>query len=533
MKIGKRLMFSFSVVLLFLLIITVVSIQRINYLSSVSEQFLNEDVKQVSLASEVNIQAQAAAMTLLRILNTSEREQRVPLYKVMDSHNAALKKALETLTNLNSTGSELNQVNQDLISYEKSFTETVEYVEFNREMAFEHFNKNTQPKLNSLLSDINMLLTRQQAQMQSSHKDSVKENQQAKGIVIILSVVALILAGLLAVLVSRSIVIPLRSSVTMAKNIAEGDLTQTKATGRNDEIGELEQAFGLMTQGLSDLIESIKQSANQITGSTDSLTSPVREVKSGSENQQFAVQNIENIVSDFSQNSDQAVEAAKESTEQAEQAMNLANEGKALIDKTTFEFDKIATTISNSAQLVESLRDHARSVSNLVNTVREIAEQTNLLALNAAIEAARAGESGRGFSVVADEVRSLAGRASDATSQIDEVIESIVTGTTTAADRIGEGRSEMDDGVEMLQEMVKPLSDLSDSARISLTQLQGLEETIASQAVKSNQINEEVHKISMMAESNNTSVNTVSSITDSLNELSGNLGNQIKKFRNS
>lgn len=367
--------------------------------------------------------------------------------------------------------------------------------------------------------------------MHNKQRLSEQSNEKAVTIVISLSVSALVLVALLAALVSRSIVGPLRKTVSIAQKIASGDLRQPSTVRYKDEIGDLENAFEMMCRDLNQLISSIQVSADEITVSTGSLRVPVRNVESGSERQHQAVTRIERSVADFANDSDRAVRAAADSKEQAEKAMNLAREGKGLVDKTTAEFDIISTTISKSASVVESLRDHAVSVSDLVKSVREIAEQTNLLALNAAIEAARAGESGRGFSVVADEVRNLAGRASRATSEIDEVIESIVSETKTAADQIGQGRKEMEEGVTLLQQLVQPLNDLSAGAQVSFEQLGALERAVSDQSNGSNKIILEVEQIAAMANDNSQAVGLVTGATNSLNELSNNLASQTKKFQ--
>jgi methyl-accepting chemotaxis protein len=530
-RIGTRLVVCFSIIFVFLISISMVSISRMNALAETSRAFIDEDVKQVLIASDINIQAEAAALALLQILLTEDREQRTPLYKKMDSHNAAINRLMNELSESSQDELDLSQISKSRNEYDESLTATVELVELSAARALAHYRDNTQPKLNKLLSNIASLLEQQQMEMHNKQRFSEQSNGRAVTIVIGLSVTALVLVGLLATLVSRSIVGPLRKTVSIAQKIAGGDLRQLSISLEKDEIGDLEKAFEIMCRELNHLISSIHESAKEITLSTAGLSDPVSSVQDGSGQQRQAVTRIEQSVAAFANDSARAVRAAAESKEQAERAMNLASEGKILIDRTTVEFDNISTTISNSASVVESLRDHAVSVSNLVSSVREIAEQTNLLALNAAIEAARAGESGRGFSVVADEVRNLAGRASRATSEIDEVIESIVSETKTAADQIGLGRKEMEEGVTLLQQLVQPLNDLSTGAQVSFEQLRELEQAVSDQSEGSNGITVEVQQIAIMASDNSEAVSLVTRATTRLNELSNNLAVQTEKFR--
>lgn len=530
-RIGSRLVVCFSIILVFLVSISMVSISRMNALADTSRVFIDEDVKQVLIASDIKIQAEAAALALLQILLTEDREGRTPLYKKMDGHNAAINDLMNDLSEIGQDTLDLSGISKSRNEYDESLTETVELVELGASRALGHYRKKTLPRLNKLLANIESLLQQQQRKMDNKQSLSEQDNRKAVTIVISLSVSALILVVLLATLVSRSIVGPLRKTVTIAQRIASGDLRQPAIVHHRDEIGDLEKAFEVMCYELNQLVASIQVSAREITGSTEGLSVPVRDVQSGSEQQHQAVTRIEQSVSGFADDSIRAVRAAAESKEQAEKAMNLAREGKSLIDKTTAEFDIISKTISKSANVVESLRDHAVSVSDLVKSVREIAEQTNLLALNAAIEAARAGESGRGFSVVADEVRNLAGRSSLATSEIDEVIESIVSETKTAADQIGQGRKEMEEGVTLLQQLVKPLNDLSMGAQVSFEQLSALEQAVSDQSNGSNGIMLEVKQISTMASDNSEAVGLVTEATNSLNKLSNNLAAQTQKFQ--
>ena len=527
-KIGPRLMVSFGIILALLIMISLTSIMRLSEISETTETLIERDVNRVTVASKVNSEAQSAAIVLLELLSTENRDDRVPLYKVIDQHNKNLNEAIAQLERLNV--SEVELIKARRAEYQSAFTETVELLELSAEYAINEFKSNTRPKLEALLATIATTVTSQTSEMQAQVNATNNSNNAATTLVIVISVIATVLVILLATTVRSSIVSPLNKIVEMAHAIAGGDIRQPATISGNDELAELNQAFKDMSSGLQNLIRSIQTSSEEICLSSVSLKQPVLKVSSGSDQQQNAVSQIESAISDFMMQSETAVQTTQESITQANQAKELSNQGQSLIDKTTREFDTISNTIEQSVDLVESLRTHALSVSNMVNSVREIADQTNLLALNAAIEAARAGESGRGFSVVADEVRSLAVRASEATNQIDEVIESIMSGTQSAAERIGDGRKELQDGVILLNQLVTPLTELASSAQTSVQQLQSLESAVKSQANESHEINRQISTIASMAKDNHTAVEDVSDATSTITGKSADLEHQINRF---
>lgn len=195
------------------------------------------------------------------------------------------------------------------------------------------------------------------------------------------------------------------------------------------------------------------------------------------------------------------------------------------------EIAQISVTITASAASVDALRERALSVRKLLETVREIADQTNLLALNASIEAARAGETGRGFAVVADEVRKLADRTSKATIEINTVIDDIDRETGIAVERIGQGRSEMERGVALIEEIVPPLDQLRDGAQHSLERLDDLSHTLAHQAQESRSIADSVVRIGAMASENLDASSHVSETSDKLKGLAGQLSLEVARFK--
>ncbi|MEH6531140.1 MAG: methyl-accepting chemotaxis protein [Photobacterium frigidiphilum] len=532
LRIGQRLGFSFLLILVFLFAISWVSIERMQASSQASKQFVEQDVFRSALASEMNIEAQAAALQLLQILSTDDWEKRTQLYRSMDEHNEKLDTIIKQFSSVKSTSLDdtFQALKRQQSIYQNAFLGTVELVEIEPNKAFQDFTINTQPALNAFLDAINTL-TKQQQKMTTNEQSVIEQaSQQAQQWIIILASTALILGIVLATVVSHSIIKPIGAVVEAVKCLAKGDLRSHQLPTGRDEISEITQALSVTTQNLDKLISAIHTSSEKVNAVSTSIQHPVTQIQSSSDTQEFAVIRIGETIRTFSEESIQVATTAEDAKRQAEQGRALALEGQERIYQVTAEFEKITAAISQSAQSVEKLQESAASVRKLVTTVREISEQTNLLALNAAIEAARAGESGRGFSVVADEVRNLATRTGTATVEINSVIDKIDHETNMAVSSIIEGRSEMERGVIMVTEMVKPLSELSGGAQLSLEQLEQLESIAAKQAHDSTDIKAEIARIDQMTSDNKLAVQQLAQTTTSLNTESVQLNQQVGQF---
>ncbi|HEY6896247.1 MAG TPA: methyl-accepting chemotaxis protein [Rhodocyclaceae bacterium] len=534
LRVGARLALSFAVVLGLLLAVAGLALSKMDALSAVTRVIVDDQAVRVVLAEELNQHAQAAATRLLQLLVTTDKEKRIPLYGLMDAENAAVNQGLVELGKRLSAPDEqarLKQLAALRSRYGDLFQETVETIEISgTEAARDHFAAKTEPALAALLKDASALVTEQQQAMHAGRDVLEQQLAQARKTVIALSIAALLLGALLAWAVTRGIVGPVGDAVRLAEAIAQGDLSKPVQAGGSDEIGQLLRALGAMRSGLAGLIGGIRQSAQQVLGAAGDMGAPVARVRSGSDAQQQAVARVTDAVSAFAAQTQAVSSSAAATRQQAELARDLANEGRTLIADASREVEQIAATVAESATAVETLRDRALSVRELLSTVREIADQTNLLALNAAIEAARAGESGRGFAVVADEVRKLADRTSKATGEINEVIDAIDRETDIAVARIGDGRAEMQRGVTLIQRIVTPLTTLSDNAEDSLVQLESLVRSIDTQAAESAAISASIREIGAMAAENLSATQQVASTSGSLTTLSSGLTESVGRF---
>lgn len=526
--IGVRLSFGFGCILAMLAFISFLAITSLNNLVKASNELIEKNVSDMVHADRLNQAAQSAALDLLQILVTQDREDRILLYQSMDRHNASIDNIFSQLKD--SSGS-LEKIKKERMMLKKYMRETVELVEFDTESALDIYQSSTAPALNTLLKKIAGFSEKKQQQMTDEASNQQAESQTTIMFMLVLVGLSLMVGVLSAYLTNRSIVLPISSLVGHAKRMAGGDLRCTNPSGRKDEIGDLEDSISLMSKGLEALIKAIQSSAQEVRQSAHDMLEPAQSVHRESQTQDHAVVRIQQQISQFSEDSKYASNIAKESANQAGASRDLACSGQKLAEQTTDEFMIISNSMSHSVSAVEILSERAVSVRDLVTTVRDIAEQTNLLALNAAIEAARAGEQGRGFAVVADEVRNLASRTGQATEEINSVIDAIDSGTQAAVQKINHSRNELSIGVELIQKMVRPLKELNQSSTDSLLQLDTLATVIVKQESESVAIEKDVANISKIANENLQASEKVERITSKFRALSDELNTQIGQFQ--
>jgi len=261
--------------------------------------------------------------------------------------------------------------------------------------------------------------------------------------VIQVAVAGLLIAFALAlaiIVIARSIVRPLEASVTALANIAsgEGDLTQELQTNGNDEITQLSRHFNGFTRKMRGLIGHLQASADQLGRSAQTLGTTALEAQSSSAHQCAQMDLVATAVTDVTLGVQEVARTAEHAASEMRTAESQAREGKASIENSVRQIDQLSGTIAQAVKVIRTLSEESTEIGGVLDVISAIAEQTNLLALNAAIEAARAGEQGRGFAVVADEVRLLAQRTQKSTAQIQAMTERLQHHSEAAVNVINE-----------------------------------------------------------------------------------------------
>jgi len=350
---------------------------------------------------------------------------------------------------------------------------------------------------------------------------------------IMATVFALALAMVIAIslLIARAIVRPIADATRAAARVADGDLSITIQAGGNDEVGQLLLALKRMQDELRQMIGSIDDGSRRVGSAAENMAAAAGQISKSAEAQSEAISNTAAAVEQMTVSIGQVSENAGAARGVAQKTSEIADRGKHQADTTATEIRKIASSVDNSVQVMRELQASSQQISQIANVIRGIADQTNLLALNAAIEAARAGEQGRGFAVVADEVRKLAEQTGSATNEIQKMIDTIQSQTASAAVQMGQVNEQVISGVELIEGLQGPLEELREGASRAVANLVELSNAAMEQATASTEIARNIERIAQMGEENSAAASKGTETAKGLDNLSRDLLSVVGRFR--
>ena len=313
---------------------------------------------------------------------------------------------------------------------------------------------------------------------------------QAKYLLLLATVLALIFGIVAAWAITRQIVIPLNQTLKVAERVASGDLSHNLDSGRQDELGQLQRAMQSMTVGLRELIGGISDGVTQIASAAEQLSAVTEQTSAGVNSQKVETDQVATAMNQMAATVQEVARNAEEASEAAVAADQQAREGDQVVGEAIAQIERLATEVGNSTVAMGDLKRESDKIGSVLDVIKSVAQQTNLLALNAAIEAARAGEAGRGFAVVADEVRSLAQRTQKSTEEIEELIIGLQSGTQQVATIMDNSRGLTESSVELTRRAGNALGNITRT----VSTIQAMNSQIATAAEQQSAVAEEINR---------------------------------------
>lgn len=531
MTIGKKIGFGFTAMLL--LIAALLGISRFTLSTSASKftQLLENETAVITHAYNAKIALFEARRNEKDLLYVSDET----LVNSANKFMSQLRGELETVDAMvkKTADPKLVGVTPKLLSlcgdYQKQFQSMAAAPVGQERMMAALTVRKTAQAMESLLKDL----------LEGMNDRIAKETLQTQSYIgaigqfaLLTGIAAMIIGSLLAFFIPRAITRPLNLMKGVITEVEKSrDLTRRIAVGGHDEVGQTADAFNRLMAVLQSALGDILHNVSQVSDAAQMLSSSSGKVAISSAQQSEAATAMAATVEEVTLSINQVSESTREAQQISSKTGDLSSQGGTIIHNAATEMMHIADIVRQTSAMIEKLGLQSNQISSVVQVIRDVAEQTNLLALNAAIEAARAGEQGRGFAVVADEVRKLAERTTMATEEISGVIGAIQDSTRTAVISMSTAVTQVSGGVALAQQAGDSINQIKEGAVQVIKVVNDICSALVEQSVASNDIASNVERVAQMSEANRASTGETASAANHLEQLADTMRIAVSQFK--
>ncbi|WP_420598956.1 methyl-accepting chemotaxis protein [Neptuniibacter sp.] len=551
LSIAAKISVLISLLLLLLIVTSAFAVYKINLIGKEIKTVQSEDMPLIELVSDITIKQLEKSVAIEKLLRISGVQNSNHTVGELNDYIHTLAKQIDTeikqgeeiiavakthaLTS--ELESELAQLELALLDIDKShqsYETNVEnmildlqengFVSPAKLLSIEKTQENINHHLEDLLIGVE---TMTEHTLEKVHHDE----EVALSVMIAIGIAAIVVGIISGILITRAIARPLGHAVEITEQLAKGDLTVEIDVHSQDETGRLLLAMQIMSNRLTDMISQIAAASNQLTSATEEVANITTDIAGNLEHQTNHLNQTSSAMYEMSQTVKEVAENASEAANSTVRVDTEAKQGQGVVSQVNAAMSELAAQMQATKENIYTLNAETDKVDGILEVITGISEQTNLLALNAAIEAARAGEQGRGFAVVADEVRTLASRTQDSITSIQQLIDKLKRGAQSSADAMHLGHQQADNSLCLSQNAESGLREITDAVDVISNMNTQIASATQQQSVVAEQVSDSLNQLQGSADGINSSAQQVSVASEEIAQLSNELKKLVYQFK--
>ncbi|WP_217587173.1 methyl-accepting chemotaxis protein [Lentibacillus saliphilus] len=509
-RIRTKLLLSFGVIIILTSLISLLSYIMTEDINEDTKEIMKEELPLLIMEKNLATNMYKSSALVEGYMIYNDQNSKSQLYQTLDE----MKETAENISSINESA-ELKELMKKLAIWESTIATALEELDSGNESRAVQTLSSVKSLMIEIEDGFDLLALEREDHMVEHGESMVKQGTTTSRINIIIAAVVTVFGLIIAFLTSVSITKPVTKVMQRMNALADGDLShEPLETKARDEIAQLVTATNMMNKNNRDLLEQVyevsetvssqseelTQAANEVKSGTEQVASTMEELASGAETQANSASHLASIMGILADSVKTANENGTYIQENSGKVLNLTAEGNQLMQSSAEQMQRIEQIVKDAVEKMGGLDEQSKEISKLVSVIKDVAEQTNLLALNAAIEAARAGEHGKGFAVVADEVRKLAEQVAISVNDITSIVTNIQNETGAVSGSLREGYNEVEAGTTQIESTRDTFNDIQTAVRDEGARINEMSQNLSEIVANSENMNESIENIASISE---------------------------------